>query len=81
MTFNKSALSAFKRRVAYANVNFDYIVGWRTSSIRRPNELPKEMLHGLGQLSWEQVDVKIYWLHSDGNGKDVVFHMIDHFCL
>ncbi|KAL0873297.1 hypothetical protein Bca101_023002 [Brassica carinata] len=116
-----SALNAFKRRVAYANVNFDYMVGWRTSSIRRPNELPKpnllatdpnyphivyvehgnvdngsceststvvknentdleeEMLHGLGQLSWERVDVKTYWLHSDG--KDVVFHMMDHFCL
>ncbi|CAA7060287.1 unnamed protein product [Microthlaspi erraticum] len=134
-----SALHAFKRRVAYANVNFDYMVGWRTSSIRRPNELPEpnllatdpsyphivyveqgnvdngscqststvvttdesndleeEMLHGLGQLSWERVDVsfhnskqryaahstiqvKTYWLHSDG--KDVVFHMMDHFCL
>ncbi|CAH8337141.1 unnamed protein product [Eruca vesicaria subsp. sativa] len=133
-----SALNAFKRRVAYANVNFDYMVGWRTSSIRRPNELPKpnllatdpnyphivyvehgnvdnsscnststvvkdentdleeEMLHGLCQLSWERVDVsfhnskqryvahntiqvKTYWLHSDG--KDVVFHMMDHFCL
>lgn len=135
---NRSALNAFKRRVAYANVNFDYMVGWRTSSIRRPNELPKpnllatdpnyphivyvehgnvdngsckstsavvkdentdleeEMLHGLGQLLWERVDVsfhnskqryvahntiqvKTYWLHSDG--KDVVFHMMDHFCL
>ncbi|CAN8273890.1 unnamed protein product [Cochlearia groenlandica] len=135
-----SALNAFKRRVAYANVNFDYMVGWRTSSIRRPNELPKpnllatdpnyphivyvengnvdngdchstsivvtdeytdleeKMIHGLGQLSWERVDVsfhnskqryvahntiqasvKTYWLHSDG--KDVVYHMMDHFCL
>ncbi|VVB12718.1 unnamed protein product [Arabis nemorensis] len=133
-----SALHAFKRRVAYANVNFDYMVGWRTSSIRRPSELPKsnllapdpnyphivyvehgnvnngscqststevtenntdleeEMIDGLGQLSWERVDVsfhnskqryvahntiqvKTYWLHSDG--KDVVFHMMDHFCL
>ncbi|KFK29086.1 hypothetical protein AALP_AA7G087100 [Arabis alpina] len=133
-----SALHAFKRRVAYANVNFDYMVGWRTSSIRRPSELPKpnllatdpnyphivyvehgnvnngscqststvvteentdleeEMIDGLGQLPWERVDVsfhnskqryvahntiqvKTYWLHSDG--KDVVFHMMDHFCL
>ncbi|KAL1202895.1 hypothetical protein V5N11_015149 [Cardamine amara subsp. amara] len=133
-----SALHAFKRRVAYANVNFDSMVGWRTSSIRRPNELPKpnllatdpnyphivyvedgnvksgscqststvvteqntdleeKMIHGLGQLSWERVDVsfhnskqryiahstiqvKTYWLNSDG--KDVVFHMMDHFCL
>ncbi|XP_010433593.1 PREDICTED: uncharacterized protein LOC104717680 [Camelina sativa] len=133
-----SALHVFKRRVAYANVNFDSMVGWRTSSIRRPNELPKpnlletdpnyphivyvengnvdngscrststvvteqntdleeEMIHGLSQLSWERIDVsfhnskqryvahstiqvKTYWLHSDG--KDVVFHMMDHFCL
>ncbi|KAM7252664.1 hypothetical protein ACFE04_008173 [Oxalis oulophora] len=35
-----SALNAFKRRVAYANANFDSMVGWRTSSIRRQNELP-----------------------------------------
>ncbi|EOA15538.1 hypothetical protein CARUB_v10004970mg [Capsella rubella] len=39
-----SALHVFKRRVAYANVNFDSMVGWRTSSIRRPNELPKPNL-------------------------------------
>ncbi|XP_039122603.1 putative lipase ROG1 isoform X1 [Dioscorea cayenensis subsp. rotundata] len=36
-----SALQAFKRRVAYANVGYDHIVGWRTSSIRRNSELPK----------------------------------------
>ncbi|CDP05377.1 unnamed protein product [Coffea canephora] len=36
-----SALQAFKRRVAYSNVGYDHIVGWRTSSIRRHNELPK----------------------------------------
>uniref|UniRef100_A0A8I7BJB7 DUF676 domain-containing protein n=1 Tax=Hordeum vulgare subsp. vulgare TaxID=112509 RepID=A0A8I7BJB7_HORVV len=36
-----SALRAFKRRVAYANADCDYIVGWRTSSIRRNTELPK----------------------------------------
>ncbi|KAI5414907.1 putative lipase C4A8.10 [Lathyrus oleraceus] len=35
-----SALRAFKRRVAYANANFDHMVGWRTSSIRRQHELP-----------------------------------------
>lgn len=39
-----SALRAFKRRVAYANANYDHMVGWRTSSIRRPNELPKSNL-------------------------------------
>ncbi|XP_026401363.1 putative lipase YOR059C [Papaver somniferum] len=36
-----SALRAFKRRVAYSNVGYDHIVGWRTSSIRRTSELPK----------------------------------------
>ncbi|KAL3819535.1 hypothetical protein ACJIZ3_005440 [Penstemon smallii] len=39
-----SALRAFKRRVAYANANYDHVVGWRTSSIRRQNELPKSNL-------------------------------------
>ncbi|KAB2069423.1 hypothetical protein ES319_A08G095100v1 [Gossypium barbadense] len=39
-----SALHAFKRRVAYANANYDHMVGWRTSSIRRQNELPKSNL-------------------------------------
>ncbi|KAK9672810.1 hypothetical protein RND81_12G126400 [Saponaria officinalis] len=36
-----SALRAFKRRVAYSNVGYDHIVGWRTSCIRRMSELPK----------------------------------------
>ncbi|KAM0939252.1 putative alpha/Beta hydrolase, lipase [Dioscorea sansibarensis] len=36
-----SALGSFRRRVAYANANFDHIVGWGTSSIRRQHELPK----------------------------------------
>ncbi|XP_073142978.1 putative lipase YDR444W [Henckelia pumila] len=39
-----SALRSFKRRVAYANANYDHVVGWRTSSIRRPDELPKSNL-------------------------------------
>uniref|UniRef100_A0A7N0TGH2 DUF676 domain-containing protein n=1 Tax=Kalanchoe fedtschenkoi TaxID=63787 RepID=A0A7N0TGH2_KALFE len=39
-----SALRAFKRRVAYANVNYDHVVGWSTSSIRRRYELPKSDL-------------------------------------
>ncbi|KNA08775.1 hypothetical protein SOVF_159660 [Spinacia oleracea] len=39
-----SALRSFKRRVAYANVNFDHVVGWSTSSIRRRHELPKSNL-------------------------------------
>ncbi|VVA90677.1 unnamed protein product [Arabis nemorensis] len=36
-----SALRCFKRRIAYANTSFDYLVGWSTSSIRGYNELPK----------------------------------------
>ncbi|AES73903.2 putative alpha/Beta hydrolase [Medicago truncatula] len=36
-----SALRSFKRRVAYANIRYDQLVGWSTSSIRRRNELPK----------------------------------------
>ncbi|QCE05518.1 putative lipase ROG1 isoform X1 [Vigna unguiculata] len=34
-----SALRSFKRRFAYSNVDYDHIVGWRTSSIRRQSEL------------------------------------------
>ncbi|KAI3961482.1 hypothetical protein MKX01_001218 [Papaver californicum] len=88
-----SALRSFKRRVAYANANYDHMVGWRTSSIRRQHELP-QMIRGLTQVSWERVDVsfhesrlkyvahstinvKRYWINSDG--ADVVFHMIDNF--
>ncbi|KAI3465211.1 hypothetical protein Pfo_021874 [Paulownia fortunei] len=36
-----SALQSFRRRVAYANARFDYIVGWSSSSLRHRNELPK----------------------------------------
>ena len=36
-----SALRTFRLRVLYANVGFDHMVGWQTSSIRRPAELPK----------------------------------------
>ncbi|KAH1124909.1 hypothetical protein GYH30_014515 [Glycine max] len=36
-----SALRSFKHRVAYANVRYDQLVGWSTSSIRRRKELPK----------------------------------------
>ncbi|KAK1276015.1 hypothetical protein QJS04_geneDACA003977 [Acorus gramineus] len=39
-----SALRSFKRRVVYANANYDHMVGWRTSSIRRQHELPKHHL-------------------------------------
>ncbi|RDX66553.1 hypothetical protein CR513_54666 [Mucuna pruriens] len=36
-----SALGAFRCRMAYANVSYDHMVGWRTSSIRRETELSK----------------------------------------
>ncbi|WCJ27195.1 alpha/beta-Hydrolases superfamily protein [Euphorbia peplus] len=36
-----SALGAFRCRILYANVSYDHMVGWRTSSIRRENELVK----------------------------------------
>ncbi|GFQ01036.1 putative lipase yor059c [Phtheirospermum japonicum] len=39
--FFMSALRSFQCRVAYSNVGYDHIVGWRTSSIRRNSELPK----------------------------------------
>ncbi|XP_071725328.1 putative lipase YDR444W [Rutidosis leptorrhynchoides] len=39
-----SALGSFKRRVAYANANYDHMVGWETSSIRRQHELPNPNL-------------------------------------
>ncbi|KAH9563219.1 hypothetical protein CY35_05G113700 [Sphagnum magellanicum] len=44
-----SALRAFKSRVVYANVSYDHMVGWRTSSIRRESELskpPRNSLNG-----------------------------------
>ncbi|XP_037494814.1 putative lipase YDR444W isoform X3 [Jatropha curcas] len=36
-----SALGAFGCRILYANVSYDHMVGWRTSSIRREKELVK----------------------------------------
>ncbi|XP_031268241.1 uncharacterized protein LOC116126714 [Pistacia vera] len=36
-----SALGAFRCRILYANVSYDHMVGWRTSSIRRETELVK----------------------------------------
>ncbi|XP_010277037.1 PREDICTED: uncharacterized protein LOC104611600 [Nelumbo nucifera] len=36
-----SALGAFRCRIVYANVSYDHMVGWRTSSIRREKELVK----------------------------------------
>lgn len=53
-----SALCAFKRRVAYANANFDHMVGWRTSSIRRQHELPKSNLQVIDRKYPHVVHVK-----------------------
>ncbi|THU52925.1 hypothetical protein C4D60_Mb10t09030 [Musa balbisiana] len=36
-----SSLAAFRIRILYANVSYDHLVGWRTSSIRREYELAK----------------------------------------
>ncbi|XP_050107120.1 uncharacterized protein LOC126586341 [Malus sylvestris] len=36
-----SALGSFKSRIIYANVSYDHMVGWRTSSIRRETEIFK----------------------------------------
>ncbi|XP_020593444.1 putative lipase YDR444W, partial [Phalaenopsis equestris] len=44
-----SSLGAFKNRILYANVSYDHMVGWRTSSIRRETELvrpPRQSLDG-----------------------------------
>lgn len=42
-----SALGAFRCRMIYANVSYDHMVGWRTSSIRRERELVKPPLRSL----------------------------------
>ncbi|XP_039019715.1 uncharacterized protein LOC120151275 isoform X1 [Hibiscus syriacus] len=42
-----SALGAFRSRTLYANVSYDHMVGWRTSSIRREKELVKPPLRSL----------------------------------
>ncbi|KAF5474521.1 hypothetical protein F2P56_006414 [Juglans regia] len=36
-----SSLGTFRCRILYANVSYDHMVGWRTSSIRRESELSK----------------------------------------
>lgn len=43
-----SALTAFINRILYANVSYDHMVGWRTSSIRRESELIKPPRQSLG---------------------------------
>ncbi|KAI8567806.1 hypothetical protein RHMOL_Rhmol02G0150300 [Rhododendron molle] len=61
-----SALGAFRCRILYANVSYDHMVGWRTSSIRRETELfkpPRQSLNGYKHV----VDVEYYPpVSSDG---------------
>ncbi|GMH17997.1 hypothetical protein Nepgr_019838 [Nepenthes gracilis] len=40
-----SALQSFKRRIVYANVHFDNIVGWSTASLCHPKELRERRRH------------------------------------
>ncbi|MED6123504.1 hypothetical protein PIB30_049724 [Stylosanthes scabra] len=42
-----SALGEFRCRILYANVSYDHMVGWRTSSIRRETELNKGVNGGV----------------------------------
>ncbi|ONI10667.1 hypothetical protein PRUPE_4G060900 [Prunus persica] len=61
-----SALGSFKCRILYANVSYDHMVGWRTSSIRRETEVfkpPRRSLDGYKHV----VDVEYYPpVSSDG---------------
>ncbi|CAM0912831.1 unnamed protein product [Alopecurus aequalis] len=43
-----SALAAFKNRILYANVSYDHMVGWKTSSIRRELDLRKPLHRSVG---------------------------------
>ncbi|XP_074568286.1 lipid droplet phospholipase 1 isoform X2 [Curcuma longa] len=52
-----SSLNSFRNRILYANVSYDHMVGWRTSSIRRETELPKPSLQSLDGYK-HIVDVK-----------------------
>ncbi|XP_051151769.1 putative lipase ROG1 [Andrographis paniculata] len=60
-----SSLRAFKRRVAYANANYDYVVGWQTSSIRRQNELPKPNLLLANDVKYPHIVHTEWGVNSD----------------
>eukprot|EP00850_Spirogloea_muscicola_P020354 SM000213S06819 [mRNA] locus=s213:141011:144121:+ [translate_table: standard] len=49
-----SALGLFQLRAAYANVGYDHLVGWRTSSIRRESELPK-VVRSKAELKYKHI--------------------------
>lgn len=59
-----SALRAFKRHVAYSNVSYDHMVGWRTASIRRQCELPQLQKVPINEKYPHIVNVEI---GNDGN--------------
>ncbi|KAG5049349.1 hypothetical protein JHK85_010452 [Glycine max] len=74
-----SALRAFKRRVAYANANYDQEmirgltqVSWERVDVSFQKSKQRYVAHST-------IQVKTYWLNSDG--ADVVYHMIDNFLL
>ncbi|KAJ4975368.1 hypothetical protein NE237_000474 [Protea cynaroides] len=61
-----SALAAFRCRMVYANVSYDHMVGWRTSSIRREAELvkpPQRSLDGYKHVVDVEYDLPV---SSDG---------------
>ncbi|XP_024365990.1 uncharacterized protein [Physcomitrium patens] len=77
-----SALRAFKMRVAYANVDYDQMVGWRTSSIRRETELttpPNRSLDGYQHIVSETlcpaVEISKTRLQSHNVKKDAVLQL------
>ncbi|XP_076905521.1 lipid droplet phospholipase 1-like isoform X1 [Bidens hawaiensis] len=59
-----SALRSFHRRVTYANVGYDHIVGWRTSSIRRNIELPKVHFKFMLLLLFVKLNLCMQWQDS-----------------
>ncbi|XP_048548129.1 uncharacterized protein LOC125527656 isoform X3 [Triticum urartu] len=71
---SRSVVRSFKRYVAYSNVCGDFIVGWKTSSIRRQHELTKVMIYLLSAHIWFVTGLlcfKILW-HQKGDFVDDV---------
>ncbi|KAK8956346.1 hypothetical protein KSP40_PGU017744 [Platanthera guangdongensis] len=60
-----SSLASFKNRVLYANVSYDHMVGWRTSSIRRESELIKVLLF--------EVHSSFYFFSSENQNMDKLY--------
>uniref|UniRef100_A0A453H9T3 DUF676 domain-containing protein n=1 Tax=Aegilops tauschii subsp. strangulata TaxID=200361 RepID=A0A453H9T3_AEGTS len=69
-----SALRSFRRCVAYSNVCGDFVVGWKTSSIRCQHELPKVMIYLLSAHIWSVTGFlcfKIVWHQKEDFVDDV----------